>query len=571
MRLWDVMPGTARALRPAASGLAGRLPRVSVGSVVLSAMCVPTLVGLAVALRVIDLNRVGFNSDEAVYSGQAAALIGDETMSQFFSVFRAHPLLLQTMLGGLFEVVGVSDLAARLLVALTFGVGSVVLTYMLAYRLYGQRVAIVAAAILAVLPYHVLVSRQVLLDPAFGFFVILSLWFVARGTDDQTGRWMIGAALAAALATATKEVAVLLFVVVASFIIISGLWRRFPSGRFRRLAVSLVLFATIVAPFPLTRVFLAPGSGSSYLLWQFTRPANHDETYFLQVLGQFGGIAFVALAVLGIVVMLYRLRLRAEGDLLILLWLIVFFGFFQIWRIKLFSYLMVVVPALAVCAAVGLDAAARWLADTVPRFRAKRAAWAAALVAIATLGLVAQLGSASVDVVRGGAGIVASPVEFDIEVQDFAGGREFGYWARDHTPPDARFLSIGPSIGNILRFYGDRESLALSVSSDPRSRNPAYVPVANPDLWLRQMGIHYIVWDFYSADRSAFYNGRLMAYARKYGIAVVFAVYQKADGGLYFGTDPPEGAEPRILVYDTVGGDPLRTKTTSPVQETQVQ
>ena len=84
MRLWDVMPGTARALRPAASGLAGRLPRVSVGSVVLSAMCVPTLVGLAVALRVIDLNRVGFNSDEAVYSGQAAALIGDETMSQFF-------------------------------------------------------------------------------------------------------------------------------------------------------------------------------------------------------------------------------------------------------------------------------------------------------------------------------------------------------------------------------------------------------------------------------------------------------------------------------------------------------
>src|SRR3990172_3642506 len=206
MRLWDVKPGPARAFRPASISLARRLPRISVGSVALSALCVPALLGRAVALRVVDVDRVGFNSDEAVYAGQAAALIGDETMSHYFSVFRAHPLLLQTLLGGLFEIVGVSDLAARLLVALSFGVGSVALTYMLAYRLYGQRVAIVAAAILAVLPYHVLVSRQVLLDPAFGFFVILSLWFVARGTDDHTGRWMIGAALVAALGTATKEV-----------------------------------------------------------------------------------------------------------------------------------------------------------------------------------------------------------------------------------------------------------------------------------------------------------------------------------------------------------------------------
>jgi len=552
MRLYDVEPGTT---------LAGRLPRVWVGSLALAAVFLPILVGLAVALRVADLGRVGFNSDEAVYSGQAAALIGDETMSQFFSIFRAHPLLLQTMLGGLFEVLGISDLAARLFVALTFGVGSVVLTYMLAYRLYGQRVAIVAAVILAVLPYHVLVSRQVLLDPPLAFFVLLSLWFVARGSDDPSGRWMMGAALAAALATATKEVAVLLFVVVASFTIISGLWGRFPMGRFRRLTVSLVLFASVVAPFPLTRVLLSPGRGSSYLLWQFTRPANHDETYFLEVLAQFGGIAFVGLAVLGIGVMLYRLRLRADGDLLVLLWLIVFFGFFQFWRIKLFSYLMVVVPALAICAAVGLDAAARWLANTVPRFRAKSWAWAGTFVAIATLGLVVQMGSASVGLVRGGTGDVAAPVEFDIEVQDFAGGREFGQWARKHTPPDARFLSIGPSMGNILRFYGDRDSLALSVSTDPRSRNPAYVPVSNPDLWLRQMGIHYIVWDFYSADRSAFYNGRLMAYARKYGAAVVYAVYQKPDGSLFFGTDPPEGAEPRILVYDAVGGDPLGTNT----------
>ena len=69
MRLWDAKPGPARAFRPASISLVGRMPRISVGSVALSAVLVPALLGLAVALRVVDLDRVGFNSDEAVYSG----------------------------------------------------------------------------------------------------------------------------------------------------------------------------------------------------------------------------------------------------------------------------------------------------------------------------------------------------------------------------------------------------------------------------------------------------------------------------------------------------------------------
>ena len=96
---------------------------------------IAVVLGLAIAFRVLDIGRVGLNSDEAVYSGQAAALVGDDTMSQFFSVFRAHPLLLQLLLGGLFGILGISDIAARLFVALAFGTGSVILTYLLANRL----------------------------------------------------------------------------------------------------------------------------------------------------------------------------------------------------------------------------------------------------------------------------------------------------------------------------------------------------------------------------------------------------------------------------------------------------
>lgn len=512
------------------------------------------VVGMAVVLRVLALDRVGFNSDEAVYSGQAAALIGDETMSQFFSLFRAHPLLLQTLLGGLFATVGISDLAARLFVALAFGVGTVVLTYLLAYRLYGQRVAIAAAAIMAVLPYHVLVSRQVLVDPALAFFVLLTLWIVARGADDASGRWIIWACPAAGAAFLTKETGILLLPVVGAFLLVTGRWRQV---WFRPLMLGLALFTAVIAPYQLSRMLFAPESSLSYLLWQISRPPNHEAAYFLQVLVEFGGLAFIGLATLGLIRMAARLH---PGDVLLLLWVAVFFGFHQFWPTKLFSYLIVVIPLMCIAAAVGLDAGARTIATAFRWFRWRREMVAGAAVAVVLVGFWAHMGTSSLAMIRTGPEGVAGPLRFDIEVQDFAGGREFAYWAKENTPPNGRFLTIGPSMGNILRFYGHRDSLALSVSPNPRRRNPAYVPVPNnnPDLLMRQNGIHYIVWDFYSADRSAFYSARLMRYVRKYGGQVVYAVYQLPDGRLAFGTDPPTAAEVRIVVYDVHGGDPLR-------------
>jgi phospholipase C len=61
-------------------------------------------------LRLWHLNALGFNSDEAVYAGQAAAIAGDPALHGLFPVFRAHPLLFQ-MATSLIYRVGVSDLA----------------------------------------------------------------------------------------------------------------------------------------------------------------------------------------------------------------------------------------------------------------------------------------------------------------------------------------------------------------------------------------------------------------------------------------------------------------------------
>ena len=84
-------------------------------------------------------------------------------LTPFFPIFRAHPLLVQTTLALAFNIDG-SDTVARL-TATIIGVATiVVLVYMLGSLLYGRRVGLVAALFMAVMPYHVIVTRQFLLD-----------------------------------------------------------------------------------------------------------------------------------------------------------------------------------------------------------------------------------------------------------------------------------------------------------------------------------------------------------------------------------------------------------------------
>jgi len=82
-------------------------------------------------------------------------------------------------------------------------------------------------------------------------------------------------------------------------------------------------------------------------------------------------------------------------------------------------------------------------------------------------------------------------------------------------------LTIGPSMANILRFYGQRSAYGLSISPNPLYRNPAYVPVLNPDLQIRNGDIQYLVWDSYSAGRSAFFSQTLLRLSKRFNGRVV--------------------------------------------------
>ena len=96
------------------------------------------------------------------------------------------------------------------------------------------------------------------------------------------------------------------------------------------------------------------------------------------------------------------------------------------------------------------------------------------------------------------------------------GGREAGQWIDANLPKDSQMLALGPSMANIIQFYGHRKTYALSVSPNPLHRNPVYEPVHNPDLAIRHNNLQYIVWDSFSAERSPFFSENLMKYTKRY-------------------------------------------------------
>jgi Dolichyl-phosphate-mannose-protein mannosyltransferase len=515
--------------------------------VLLAVLAAAGILTAALLLRVVDLGKIGFNSDEAVYTGQAAALAGDQELGRYFSPFRAHPLFVQTLLAILFRVVGVSDVAARTLVALGFGVGGVAAVILLTRRLYGWGVALIAGLFLALVPYHVILSRQVNLDVALALVVTLALGAVHRYAKSRSPAWLLLSAPLAGLATLAKETAVLLIPIMLLFFMWSRLlWRI----KLQYVVAWGTLFALTVLPFAATRLLFETGSAPGYVLYQFLREPNHEWWYFPIILWESLTPPVVIAALVGLGVMVAR---RTMGDKLLLSWLFVYGIFFQVWPTKLFPYLIVIAPPLLIASGIGV----LWLASLARR--RLRPIWSQVAAAAVALALGATLVPPSILAATQGVERFEGPFALDVEVQDFAGGREVGRWIGENTPEGSIFLTIGPSMGNILSFYGHRDWFALSVNRDPNKRNPAYRPIINPDLEIRRLQIHYAIWDAYSADRSAFYNASLMRTVRRHRGTPIFAAWLGPERELRTGREPPSGVDPRIVVYSLTGGDPIRT------------
>ena len=138
------------------------------------------------------------------------------------------------------------------------------------------------------------------------------------------------------------------------------------------------------------------------------------------------------------------------------------------------------------------------------------------------------------------------------------GGREMGKWIKVNVPEGSQFLALGPSMANIIEFYGHRRAFGLSVSPNPLHRNPSYDPVLNPDLKIRQNELQYIVWDAFSAARSQFFSNGLMKLVRNYNGRVVYSY------SVVIKTDRGDIRKPVEIIYT------VRPKTSQGITKTPI-
>ena len=538
-------------LRKVLESAAGRLIRratffVAVGIVLL----------IAVALRLLNLDRFGFNSDEAVYAGQAAALAGHQDYAQLFGVFRAHPLLVHFIVSLVYRITGVNDVAPRL-VSVAFGVGMVAVGGAIGTVMRGRRVGLLTMLIIAVSAYPVMVSRQLLLDGPMAFFFALTLLFLALYVRQPRGLTLYAAACSAGLAFLAKESAILMVPAVLAFFLLA---RDVPLS-LRDFAISAFVYLATIAAFP---VSLLVGGGTrvaqEFFVWQLLRRPNHDPTFYLSVVPSVG-IPVVALAMVGLVIALRRQLAAGTGvlQMLIVCLTVVVVAFFELWPVKGFQYLIPLVTPVALLAADGLVSITDSLirASKHARFSRRLAIASAGLALVATSATALGIGSSGV-IGTPAAAIVATDSDqtgdpsttpagyaFTAGTGGLEASRPVGEWIRKNTLSDSEFLTIGPSLANIIQFYGKRRALALSVSPNPLHRNPTYQPVLNADLMLRTNAVQYLVYDSYSAARTPFFARRLMAFVHKYNGILVYAdlqPVQQANGTTSY--------VPIVLIYE---------------------
>lgn len=464
-------------------------------------------------LRLWQLNRYGVNSDEAVYLGQAAALAQEPTLSQFFPLFRAHPLLFSFFVSLTIPFVGGDglDLAGRLL-ALAFGLGTILLTMLLGRTLFGPWVGAISALFLALMPYHVIVSRQALLDGPMAFWVTLTVLAFVRYAATRRTAWLVTTAIALGLATLTKETAILFL----GAIVVTLALHPTLSREFRPLLASAGVLLATIAVHPLATA-LAGGRGTErtaqYLVWQLFRRPNHEWWFYLWTVLPSFGLLVVGLTLLGLWIVRRNWSWR---ETLLVAWVVVPFAFFQVWPTKGYPYLVATTPVMAILAARTIARVFAFGAVRSGTLRRLAPPLRRAFGMVAVLAVAASLLLVSATQLR-----AATNGTFLAGSGGVPGGREAGQWIRTHTPQGAKLLTIGPSMANIVQFYGHRKAYGLSVSPNPLHRNPSYEPVVNPDLWLRNGELQYVVWDAFSAARSPFFAEKLLTYARRYHGRVV--------------------------------------------------
>ena len=401
------------------------------------------ILGVGAAIRLWQINRIGFGGDEAVYSGQAAVLAGQDWARRYFLLIsrgNSNFLLYQSIVALVYAIWGVSDVAARL-VTVAFSVASIFVVYRLGAVAFDRTVGVVGATLLAVSGYAVLLGRLALLDATMTFFFTLALLCAAKWIATQRPGWFYAFAAVSALAIQAKITAGMVMLAVGLYLLIT---RRVYGLTMRRAVIGGVVFLVCLAP-ALVQIIADRAQFFDLLGESSGRASDVGWSYYAQIFTRYDGYVMPAIWLVGLAFALIR---RTKLDLLIVLAATIVLVFYQLYPLKAYNYLLPAVPLLCLLGGRALVEFARGLMRAAIGRGVRRrhvAPALAGLAVVAAAAFVLYAGARSVDTV--------------VNSTQNAGLREAAAWIAANTPEDAGIMSLSNGSGQyVFSFYAHRDA-----------------------------------------------------------------------------------------------------------------
>ena len=451
---------------------------------------------LSLSLRLGNIGDHGFNSDEAIYSGQAGSLAGLEEFNQHFSLFRAHPLLLQFFISIAFTLFGVSDVIARI-IPVIFGVATILVTYFVAKNLFNLNTAIVSTLILSILPYHITMTTQIFVDIPLSLFYLLTLLFLIKYIKTNRSTWMYAIGISSGLTFISKEIGLFSLVSIAVYMIIV----KKLTFKFSLVVIALFIFTSL--PFLLPPLIIEDAKNAliNYYEWQRGRESSASDTFYLQILLYHGlGYILFGLCIVSIIYLIKSFN-KSSPYLLLLIWIAIPLIVYHLLPLKGYNYLVSIIPPLVI------------IGSSCLFLVIKKYQWLTACLVILLIPI-------SLEITK----------EFSIDNKnDFPTSgpvpyvREAVIWIRENTNEESKVLTIHSSTANLVKFYSNRDAIPLKSN-----KNPAYISLKDADLAILNNKINFLIYEPHISEKFPTLEpvkDKMKKYITRYNATLVFSIY----------------------------------------------
>jgi 4-amino-4-deoxy-L-arabinose transferase-like glycosyltransferase len=451
------------------------------------------------------LGDLALNNDEAIYAGQAASLAKYSEYQEQFSIFRAHPLLLQFMISIPFYLFGVHEFTARI-VPMLMSCGIVVISYFIAKYLYNQQTAIISSIIISLLPYHISISKQALVDVSMSFFFALGLLLIILYYRKNTLILLYGIGITTGLCFLSKEIGIITFAIsIISLIIINR------KIIFKNILVVTLSFIFVASPYWISFVTLEEARKSilEYIEWQSSRPANHNSIYYFHIITSeiLGYVLTLLLLIAYVFVIFSRRNWKFSHVLLPFLWIAIPLIFFQMISVKGYHFLFSITPFLVIFSISFLSR------DWIKKISKKE---------ILLIGIIPLILISNNYIINGYFLFIShNPV---LGSESLFHMKDAALWIKENTPKNSTILTLYTHMSNIIKFYSQRDSIAIQSNN-----NPSYQKIENIDMPILAKKINYIVYEKIQIDNGKFLENKaveLEDYVKKYDGVPVYVNYQ---------------------------------------------